>query len=312
MLSSAGLLARADTGGPLPVAGRRAQHDVILSAIRTTARGDYGVLTSHGRVVRLHAVELPSIALTADAPNLQGGSRAAELVALDPGERPLALTTLTDATHGWALGTARGVVKRVNPEVLSNKDAWEVIRLDDGDSVVGAVEVPGESGELCFVTADAQLLHFPVASVRPQGRAGGGIAGIKLDSADEAVWFGLVPDDDAVVVTVSGTGTALPGTEAGQVKVSPWSEYPGKGRATGGVRCHRFLKGENRLILAWAGPTPAIAAAASGSAIDLPPATGRRDGSGTPTAQPIAAVGTRRHGPVAAPGSGADGGGTLF
>nr|NLI51260.1 DNA topoisomerase IV subunit A [Propionibacterium sp.] len=295
MLSSAGLLARADTAAPLPTSGRRAQHDVIVSAVRTTARGDYGLLTSRGRVVRLHAVELPSIALTADAPNLQGGTRASELAPLDPGERPLALTTLTDATHGWALGTARGIVKRVNPEVLSNKDAWEIVRLDDGDTVVGAVEVPDETGELCFITADAQLLHFPVASVRPQGRAGGGIAGIKLGDRDEAIWFGLVPDGEAVVVTVSGTGTALPGTEAGQLKVTPWTEYPGKGRATGGVRCHRFLKGESRLILAWAGPTPAIAAAASGSPIELPPATGRRDGSGTPSAQPIAAVGTRRH-----------------
>jgi DNA gyrase subunit A len=295
MLSSAGLLARADTADPLPSGGRRAQHDVLLSAVRATARGDYGVLTSHGRVLRLHAIELPSIALTADAPNLQGGTRASELVALDRDEQVLALTSLGDGTYGWALGTAHGIVKRVNPEVLANKDAWEVVRLDAGDSVVGAVELTGETGELCFITADAQLLHFPVASVRPQGRAGGGVAGIKLADRDAAIWFGLVPDGEAVVVTVSGTGTALPGTEAGQVKVAAWSEYPGKGRATGGVRCHRFLKGETRLLLAWAGATPAIAAAASGSPIDLPPATGRRDGSGTPATQPIAAVGTRTH-----------------
>ena len=57
MLSSAGLLARADTGDPLPASGRRAQHDVITSAARTTSRGEYGVLTSTGRVIRLHAIE---------------------------------------------------------------------------------------------------------------------------------------------------------------------------------------------------------------------------------------------------------------
>ncbi len=298
MLSSAGLLARADTALPLPVGGRRAQHDVIVSAIRTTARGEYGVLTSLGRVVRMHAIELPSIAITADAPNLQGGSRASELVApLERDERPLALTTLSDATHGWALGTARGVVKRVNPELLSNKEAWELIRLDDGDAVVGAVELTSEGGELCFITSDAQLLHFPAAGVRPQGRAGGGIAGVKLADADAVIWFGLVPDEDAVVVTVSGSGTALPGTEAGHVKVTSWAEYPAKGRATGGVRCHRFLRGENVLMLAWAGPKPVVAAAASGAPIDFTSAhEGRRDASGSPVSQPIAAVGTRRHG----------------
>jgi DNA gyrase subunit A len=72
--------------------------------------------------------------------------------------------------------------------------------------------------------------------------------------------------------------------------VTPFGEYPRKGRATGGVRCHRFLKGEDALILAWAGAAPARAAAASGSPVDLPEATGRRDGSGTPPAQPIVAV----------------------
>ena len=93
-----------------------------------------------------------------------------------------------------------------------------------------------------------------------------------------------------MVVTVSGSSASLPGTEAGNVKVTPFSEYPGKGRATGGVRCHRFLKGEDTLLLGWAGSLPARAATASGSPVELPPATGRRDGSGTPAAQPIAAV----------------------
>jgi DNA gyrase subunit A len=87
----------------------------------------------------------------------------------------------------------------------------------------------------------------------------------------------------------------VPGTEPGALKVTPFSEYPGKGRATGGVRCHRFLKGEDTLVVAWAGTGPARAAAASGAPVDLPEATGRRDGSGTPGSQPIAAVA----GPVA-------------
>jgi DNA gyrase subunit A len=56
------------------------------------------------------------------------------------------------------------------------------------------------------------------------------------------------------------------------------------------VRCHRFLKGEDELILAWAGPAPALAASGSGVAVELPPATGRRDGSGTPGTTPIVAV----------------------
>jgi DNA gyrase subunit A len=56
------------------------------------------------------------------------------------------------------------------------------------------------------------------------------------------------------------------------------------------VRAHRFLKGERRLLLAWVGAGPAMAAASSGTPVDLPPADGRRDGSGVALAQPVAAV----------------------
>ena len=294
LLSSAGLLARTDHAEPLPSDGARAQHDVVISAVRATARGEFGVLTSRGRLVRGSVLELPTVPTTASAPHLQGGSPAGELFTLEPGEQLLALTGLSESTFGWALGTARGVVKRVNPEILA-KDSWEIIRLDDGDRVVGAVELPHDLDELVFVTSDAQLLHFPAASVRPQGRAGGGMAGIKLAPGASVVFFGVSRVADSVVVSIAGSSTALPGTDVGSCKVTPFADYPGKGRGTGGVRCQRFLKGEDALLLAWVGAEPAIAAAASGNPVELPVPDPRRDASGVPLSQPVAAVGSRYH-----------------
>jgi len=93
------------------------------------------------------------------------------------------------------------------------------------------------------------------------------------------------------VVTVAGITGALPGTWGATVKVTPYREYPTKGRATGGVRCHRFLKGEDTLVLAWAGPGPARGATGAGVPVDLPAADGRRDGSGTRIRQPLTALG---------------------
>ena len=289
LLSSAGLLARTGHADPIPTSGPRVNHDVIVSRILTTARGDCGLVTSSGRLIRINALDLPTVPATANAPNLQGGTHVSELISPEPDERVLCLTTLAPDSLGLALGTADGVVKRVNPEVLG-KESWEVIRLEPGDRVVGAVELTTATAELVFVTSDAQLLHFPAAAVRPQGRSGGGMAGIKLAVGARVVFFGVVSPGEAEVVTVSGTSKALPGTDAGAVKVTPLAEYPGKGRATGGVRCHRFLRGEDTLLLAWAGLAPARAAAASGAPIDLPAPEGRRDGSGTPAGQPIAAV----------------------
>ncbi len=96
-----------------------------------------------------------------------------------------------------------------------------------------------------------------------------------------------------MLVTVAGSAGALPGTAAGSVKVSPYAEFPAKGRATGGVRCHRFLKGEDALILAWAGPSRALGATEAGGPVDLPGPFGRRDGSGVGLSQPLASVGGR-------------------
>ena len=144
-----------------------------------------------------------------------------------------------------------------------------------------------------FITSDGQLLRFHASAVRPQGRAAGGMAGVRLDPSAKVVFFGaLLPDEGSVVVTVSGSSAALPGTETGSVKVTRYAEYPAKGRGTGGVRCHRFLKGEDAVTLAWAGTGPARAAAPSGAPVPLPPATGRRDGSGSPSGRP--ARGRRR------------------
>jgi DNA gyrase subunit A len=154
------------------------------------------------------------------------------------------------------------------------------------------VELTTAQADLVFITNDAQLLHFPASSVRPQGRSGAGMAGIKLGIGASVIHFGAVSAVDSVVVTVSGSSRALPGTDAGSVKVTGFGHYPAKGRATGGVRCHRFLKGEDSLLLGWAGQSPAIAAAASGSPVPLPAADARRDGSGTASAQPIAAIGS--------------------
>ena len=144
-----------------------------------------------------------------------------------------------------------------------------------------------------LIAAQAQLLRYAASVVRPQGRTAGGMAGIKLAAGDEAISFGVTAaeDPDAVVVTIATGAETLTGTAAGTVKVTPLSEYPAKGRATGGVRAHRFLKGEEKLTLAWAGHGPAKAASAAGVARALPTEHGRRDGSGVPLAQSVAAIG---------------------
>jgi DNA gyrase subunit A len=316
VLSGTGLLARfpsIDTEravvAPESVA-ERAAHDIVASAVRSTARAAIGLVTSAGRAIKLSVLEVPVLPPNDSAQSLSGGTPVSELVSLEPGEAVVALAAL-EAGSGVALGTASGVVKRVLPDYPHNRDEFELITLREDDRVVGAVELSGtlsaESGaELIFITSDAQLLRFPAASVRPQGRPAGGMAGIKLSDGASVVWFGAIgpaaaatsrPDisdmsHETVVVTVAGRSGALPGTSAASVKVTPFAEFPAKGRATGGVRCHRFLKGEDRLVMAWTGPGLVLGATEAGVPVDLSGMHGKRDGSGVPLTRQLAHLGT--------------------
>jgi DNA gyrase subunit A len=163
--------------------------------------------------------------------------------------------------------------------------------MKPGDTVVGAAEAPDDA-ELVFVTTDAQLLHFAASSVRPQGAPAGGMAGVKLGSGASVLFFGVVdPTAEAIVATVSGGDSILPGTDPGRAKVSSFAEYPAKGRATGGVRAHSFLKGEDRLTVAWVGPNPPQAVDPTGAVRKLPEAGARRDASGQPIDGVIGSIG---------------------
>ncbi|MDM7831385.1 DNA gyrase/topoisomerase IV subunit A [Cellulomonas edaphi] len=296
LLSGTALLARTASDEPVHRSpdARRGKHDVLGGTVLTTARAEIGAVTSHGRVVRVSVLDLPALPPTDGTPSLSGGVPVSEVVALEPHERVVALASLAADAPTLALATAQGVIKRVIAgDVPGNRDAWEVIALKPGDEVVGAAAVTDED-ELVLVSSDTSLLHFGASAVRPQGRAAGGMAGIKLAAGQRVVAFGAVPAGraaEAVVVTVAGSSTALPGTQSGSAKVSPFEVYPGKGRATGGVRAHRLLKGEDALILAWVGVGPAWASGSAGQPIDLPPVDQRRDMSGVPLPAPVHAVG---------------------
>lgn len=293
LLSSTGLLARTANGEPFAQEedGKRVKHDVIVSAVPATARGEVGAVTSSGRLLRLNVIDLPQLPETTAAPNLSGGAPLSEFLSLEDDETLVCLTTLDESSPGLALGTEQGVVKRVVPDYPSNKEELEVITLKEGDRIVGAIELRTGEEDLVFITDDAQLLRYQASQVRPQGRPAGGVAGIKLAEGAKVISFTAVdPASDAIVFTVAGSRGTLDDSVQTTAKVTPFDQYPRKGRATGGVRCQRFLKGEDCLSLAWAGATPARAAQKNGTPAELPEPDPRRDGSGVSLQKTVAVV----------------------
>lgn len=336
MMSATGLIARTtpsamDVFNARSTSDERLRDDQITTIFETSTRATYGLVTSAGRLVLAHVVDLPALPATATL-SLKGGVQADELIGMtestDPirGERVITAIAMEQPTSGkasaedesedgaaeakplppLAIGTRNGVIKRWNREAPTTMDSWPVIDLKDGDEVVFAA-VAEDDDRLVFISSDSSLLTFEAKNVRPQGRTAGGMAGIKLAEGARVAAFNVVPagkvawtyeegengltsGSGAVVLTVAGDSDALPGTENGAAKVTPLEMYPTKGRATGGVRSQRFLKGQNTLILAWVGLYPLHASTSAGSPVELPKPDMRRDGSGVDLASPIAFI----------------------
>ena len=245
---------------PAPGRGRpRSKHDAVIGAVRTTARGEVGLVTSRGRMIRLSALELPTLPPTNGAPEpvrrrpARGVRRPAPRrgAAVDHRCRrptpPASRSARPRASSSGSPPTTRATA------TTGRSSASRTATRSSGRS-----SSPTGDEDLVFVTSDAQLLHFPAAggpAAGPRGRRHGRHQARRRASGSSSSARSTRPCRRRRR-HLRGSSGALPGTEPGSLKVTPYSEYPAKGRATGGVRCHRFLRGEDTLVLAWVGAAP--------------------------------------------------------
>ncbi len=290
ILSASGRLLRTQDRTPIAATGRRRRHDVYSSVVATTARGEVGALTDTGRLIRVNVVDIPAAQEPTATPALNDGVKATEFLTLQRGERLIAMVPLNQIL---ALGTRNGVVKRVRCDDWPlNQDEFEAITLKGDDKVVGAGVAAHDEDQLIFITETGQLLRYAAELVRPQGRSGGGIAGMKLVDNDKVLSFAVVSAsqvEESVVVTVTQSDPDVLDS-APTAKVTELPEFAPKGRNTQGLRAHRMLRGEIGLALAWAGPQP-LASTTGGVARALPQDYSARDDSGILLDSAIAVLG---------------------
>jgi DNA gyrase subunit A len=144
----------------------------------------------------------------------------------------------------------------------------------------------GSECDLVIVVKSANFtFNTTVRAINPlPRRRAEGMAGIKLAEQARVICAAVLAEQniqDATVVTVARNGDALLGADASSAKLSSLGEFPQKGRATGGVRAQRFLKGETELACAWVGAGAPQALARDGSPCELPTSLSKRDASGT-------------------------------
>lgn len=260
----------------------RQKHDLLTHIIGTSARSNIVLISNLGKAYRVPVLGIPDVGAQKGYLSPKGAMQVKELASLAKGERIVGIAPATHETaEGIAMGTKQGTIKIVNFDFPTRSEEFDVMGLKDGDEIIYAGLV-FKDDEFVFISSDTSLLHFPASSVRAQGRTGGGVAGFKLGADAEVIAFSVVPKTASDPMVVTSTGQS--------VKVTPLSVYPGKGRATGGVRSHKLLKGEESLTRAGVFPNPAAADSRFDS-VGLPSIDQRRDGSGVKIEGEIESIG---------------------
>ncbi len=199
--------------------------DAVLSLFAARTLDSVLFFTNLGKVYREPVYQLPSSDRTAKGMLLAG------LLPLSADEQVTAAVPIpkSDGEEGYlTLFTRKGKVKRTELSEFGTvrNSGLIAVRLDKGDEL-GWVRLTDGGQELMVVTEQGQALRFEEDSVRPTGRAAGGVNGIKLGSGDRVTSASVVqPKADLLTVTTKAYG-----------KRTALDEFPLQGRNGKGIRC---------------------------------------------------------------------------
>ena len=209
-----------------PARGDEQLRQVVLSTSQ-----DYVLCAcSTGRVFQIAAHRIPQGSRSAKGEPLR------KLLALAPGEEVVALLSVEafDEDRYLVTFSKLGKVKKspLSDYKTADTDGLLDMKLAEGDSVAAALISRGQ-GEYFVTTDNAQTLRFSDENLRAQGRNGQGVACIALAPNAKVVSAGYLDGEEEN--TASDPLSLFVLAESGLAKKVPLSQYPAKGRATGGV-----------------------------------------------------------------------------
>jgi DNA gyrase subunit A len=196
----------------------------LLDVLRTSTTDYLLCQLSTGRVASVRVAKLPETTRA-------GKSEVARsFLSLDPGERIVALAPVSAFSEEvfLVIFTREGKVKKtaLSEYLRVDEKGLPDFRLLGKDSIAKTLVSPG-GGDYLVTTSDGKTLRFSDADLRPTGRVGQGVQAINLARGAEVVGADWVTEDDDRALWVASSN--------GLIKRSPVSDYPRKGRATGGV-----------------------------------------------------------------------------
>jgi DNA gyrase subunit A len=217
------------------------EEDYVTRTFVTRTHDDLLFFTNKGRVYQLKAYELPE-----GSRHSKGKAVINLLPRLKDGEGVQTLLPLHDLSTAGSLffATRRGLVKRTTLDQFQNIriSGIQAILLEEGDELVGVALVTDESTELLLATHAGRLVRFPLAEVRPMGRATYGVIGVRLSGEKDDHVVAMAPVSPKFPTLLSLTST-------GYGKRSLTEEYRETKRGAKGVRTIR-TGGRNGAVVA--------------------------------------------------------------
>ncbi|MCX8061900.1 MAG: DNA gyrase subunit A, partial [Anaerolineales bacterium] len=173
------------------------EEDEVLVILPARTLDTLLFFSNRGKVYSEKAYQIP------DSERQARGIPLVNVIGLDAGETVTAVVAVPqfDAARYLCLATRNGKVKRMPlAEFASVRPSGILaISLEEGDELGWARLTPGNS-ELILVTEQGQAVRFSEQEVRPQGRAAGGVTGIKLTEGDAVASMEVVEADGELFV----------------------------------------------------------------------------------------------------------------
>ena len=213
------------------------QDDVVEHLFVTTTHHWILFFTNKGRVYRAKAYQLP------DSGRDARGQHVANLLAFQPDEAITQVLAIDNypAGENLVLATRKGMVKKTKlADYDTNRQGGIIaINLGDDDELISARLVSTDD-ELLLVSRKGMSARFSGNddTLRPMGRATGGVIGMRFRGGDSLLSMEVV-HPDTFVVTI---------TDGGFAKRTPVSEWATKGRGILGVRAMRLTEARGSLV----------------------------------------------------------------
>jgi DNA gyrase subunit A len=198
------------------------EEDEIMFLVPARTLDTMLFFSDRGKVYSEKVYQIP------DADRSGRGIPLVNVLALGAGERVTAAIAVSDFnSHGYCtMMTTHGKIKRVDLKELASVRPSGLLAMSlSNNDQLGWARLTTGNDDVIIVTEQGQALRFNEQSVRPMGRTAAGVQGIRLAKGDQVTTMTIVqPDGSLLIVTSAGFG-----------KQTPLTEYPVKGRATGGI-----------------------------------------------------------------------------